>query len=447
MKKNAAKKTTPDAKRKRNGADRNEAGGPDPSAAPPSAPSPPAKPAASPPAKPAKPAAPPPVATRWWTKRYRPRLLAPWRRRSAEELAGLSGSGGAAERDEFGERLASLSGAPAIYHCVSRVVDRRRVFGPAEKERFVAFMRQYEAFCQVRVLTHCVMGNHFHILVEIPEPPEDRGRSWSDEEFLRHLSILYSGPFHAAIARELRHLRKQGRDAEAGEFRGRFFARMWDLSAFMHDLKLRFAKWFNREHGRRGVLWSENFKSVLVEPGRAARVVGAYIDLNPVRAGIVGDPKDYRWSGYGEAVAGVSRAREGMRLLVFEEMSGRAGRGAGAGGACGSWRSAAAEYRKLLYLDGEESRRDGERGRAGIPARRVGEVLARGGELSEAEMLRCRTRYFTDGLALGGEGFLEGVFRLARERFGPGRRSGARRIRRVATGLRALWDLRKQPLG
>jgi hypothetical protein len=47
-----------------------------------------------------------------------------------------------------------------------------------------------------------------------------------------------------------------------------------------------------------------------------AVVVAAYIDLNPVRAKIVGDPKDYRWSGYGEAVAGRKRALENQRVAT-----------------------------------------------------------------------------------------------------------------------------------
>ena len=66
------------------------------------------------------------------------------------------------------EELAALKGKPAIYHCVSRVVDRRFVLGDAEREQFVAYMRTYERFCGVRVLAFCVMSNHFHILLEVP---------------------------------------------------------------------------------------------------------------------------------------------------------------------------------------------------------------------------------------------------------------------------------------
>ncbi|MCH8474825.1 MAG: hypothetical protein LAT55_06305, partial [Opitutales bacterium] len=61
--------------------------------------------------------------------------------------------------------------------------------------------------------------------------------------------------------------------------------------------------WYNSEYRRYGPLTSEKLKSLLVE-GRpnALKVVAAYIDLNPVRAGLVDDPGKYAYSGYGESV-------------------------------------------------------------------------------------------------------------------------------------------------
>ena len=57
----------------------------------------------------------------------------------------------------------------------------------------------------------------------------------------------------------------------------------------------------------------ERFKSVLVEgKGNPLQTMAAYIDLNPVRAGLVGDPKDYRFCGYAEAVAGNRLAKAGL---------------------------------------------------------------------------------------------------------------------------------------
>ena len=56
----------------------------------------------------------------------------------------------------------------AYYHCVSRVVDRRRVFGETEKDHFMELMREYEAFCGVGAVTFIVMSNHFHVLLKVP---------------------------------------------------------------------------------------------------------------------------------------------------------------------------------------------------------------------------------------------------------------------------------------
>jgi hypothetical protein len=64
----------------------------------------------------------------------------------------------------------------AHYHCISRVVNREFVFGDVEREQFVQFMREYEAFCGVRVLTYCILSNHFHILVEVPESAQGAAR-------------------------------------------------------------------------------------------------------------------------------------------------------------------------------------------------------------------------------------------------------------------------------
>ncbi|MGY8697004.1 MAG: transposase, partial [Verrucomicrobiia bacterium] len=80
---------------------------------------------------------------------------------------------------------------------------------------------------------------------------------------------------------------------------------MGDVSLFMKELKQRFSIWYNKSHRRQGTLWGERFKSVLVQDDPfALMTIAAYIDLNPVRAGIVSDPVEYRYCGYGEAMGG-----------------------------------------------------------------------------------------------------------------------------------------------
>jgi putative transposase len=209
---------------------------------------------------------------------------------------------------------------PVIYHCISRVVDRRFVFAERECEAFRMFMRMYENFSGCRVLSYCIMSNHFHLLLEVP--PMVAG-GLSDEELLKRLSALYSEGFVAGVSAELAEARNAADDEAAGvadtrvaEMHARFIYRMHDLSQFMKGLLIRFTRWFNRTHSRTGTLWEERFKSVIVESGVAARTISVYIDLNPVRAGMVKDPADYRWSSYGEAVGGGAKgngkkAREG----------------------------------------------------------------------------------------------------------------------------------------
>ena len=56
----------------------------------------------------------------------------------------------------------------------------------------------------------------------------------------------------------------------------------------------RFTKWFNRMPSHSGALWEDRFKSIIVESGMASRTVAAYIDLNPVPAGLAEDLANYR---------------------------------------------------------------------------------------------------------------------------------------------------------
>ena len=108
----------------------------------------------------------------------------------------------------------------------------------------------------------------------------------------------------ADVEQKLKRYKKNHATKALRLLQEKFTNRMGDLSEFMKMLKWRFSCWFNKKHGRVGTLWESRFKSVLVEDGVAARTMAAYIDLNPVRAGMVSDPKDYRWCSYAEAVAG-----------------------------------------------------------------------------------------------------------------------------------------------
>ncbi len=199
-------------------------------------------------------------------------------------------------------------------------------------------------------------------------------------------------------------------------------------------MKERFSRWYNKHHNRRGTLWMERFKSVLVEDGEALRTMAAYIDLNPLRAGMVKDPKDYRWCGYGEAMGGGTAARSGLCGVV-----GHADRGAKAWDTpvTAKGMSAAEVYRCWLFEDGRErsgGSSGGAKKRAGIGSEEAAAEKQRQGKLGRAALLRCRVRYFTDGLVLGSKSYVDGVFETYRGHFGPKRTSGARALREDAQG-------------
>jgi REP element-mobilizing transposase RayT len=302
------------------------------------------------------------------------------------------------------------------YHVVSRIVDRAFKLDDGEKEIFRRMMRKAEVFSGVRVLTYAILSNHFHVLVEVPE----RGEV-GEAELLRRMTVLYGAAYVAGRILQWAEWRKSGAHLADAE-RDRLLARMGDVSAFVKTLKQRYSMSYNARHKRSGTLWEERFKSVLVENGESAKAaVAAYIDLNPVRAKIVDDPKDYRWSGYGEACAGGKAAREGLMAVHDSRHYERSG----------AWRHVGARYRVLLYAKGEERRSayGGRVVRKGIATAEVDAVLERNGKLPLPEILRCRVRYFTDGMAIGGKAFVERVFNENRGLFGPKRKDGARKMR------------------
>jgi putative transposase len=242
------------------------------------------------------------------------------------------------------------------------------------------------------------------------------------------------------LKQNLARFREAGQDDAAEELRERFFVRMWDVSWFMKMLKQRFSHWFNRRFKRKGTLWEERFRSVLVEgAGSALATIAAYIDLNPVRAGMVGDPKEYRWSGYAEAAGGGRLAREGLRVAVEARLRHPV-----------VPQRVLAEYRSFLFDSGSarEPGRNGERGRLGFSREQIQEVLAQGGELGLADALRCRVRYFCDGAILGSRAFVDRFFDSHRQHFGANRKSGARKMRGIdAPGLFVVRDLQTRGLG
>lgn len=332
------------------------------------------------------------------------------------------------------------TGQTNYYHVVSRVAGRELVFGDEEKEFFHKLLVRQLKFSGLKAVAWCCMSNHFHILLEVPDKATALA-GWTQEDYLNQLKLLGDEDYTQKVLKDVDMWRVNGNREGVENVASSVEVRLFDLSCFMKELKQKFAMWFNRKHERKGTLWEERFKSVLLEgpeisklANHAVKMVSGYIDLNPVRAGLVEDPKDYRWCGYAAAVAGDRASRRGVAKAL--------GRGART-----VWLSVAGEYRTLLFCAGEE-RGGGStaagyaKARRGFSREQVEQVWKEGGHLPVHALLRCRVRYFTDGLALGGRSYLENYFENRREMFGPTRQTGARSMKGADwDGLMAIRDL------
>jgi len=79
-----------------------------------------------------------------------------------------------------------------------------------------------------------------------------------------------------------------------------------DLGRFMQSVGRRYVRYFNDAHSRTGTLWEGRFKSALVSRDEYLIMCSRYIERNPVRAGMVAHPRDYRWSSYHRRALGQS---------------------------------------------------------------------------------------------------------------------------------------------
>ena len=358
-----------------------------------------------------------------------------------------------------------------FYHVLSRVIERRFIFGEQEQEHFRKLMRAQEAFSGVRVLTWNCMSNHFHMLLAVEDRESEVVQAElarlvdDDEAFLARLKPLYASDVLDGIGKMLKVIRGRevddesnavggGEDAVGGEdvfamenptltteeqierFKRPYLDRLYDLSSFVGEIKQRFSQWYNLRSERNGPLWEDRFKSVLVqgESGVLA-TVAAYIDLNAVRAGIVKDPREWRWCGYTEALKGQGIARNGVYEVLGElDAPRRDGE---------AWKKVHRRYRQLLMEEGRQLRDEENRVvRKGLTPEEFEAEEARDFELSAPALLRHRVRYFVDGLALGSAAFVESVFEKNRVRMGVKRTCGARVPKAEMGGLHTLRDLR-----
>lgn len=155
--------------------------------------------------------------------------------------------------------------AQCIFHVISRGNNRGPVFGSdPDYVTYLALLDIYRRKYSMKVYHFVLMPNHVHLLIE---PTIDH-----------------------------------------------------TISKFMQGITLAYTTIVNNREGRKGHIWHGRYKSLLIERESYLLECGRYIELNPVRAGLVQHPKDYPWSSYNYLMAG--RRSKLIDLNPFYELFG-----------------------------------------------------------------------------------------------------------------------------
>ena len=184
----------------------------------------------------------------------------------------------------------SLEDTP-YYHCISRCVRRAYLCGddPLTGQNFdhrkgwlVQRMKWLASQFAIDVCAYAVMSNHYHLVLGVNVA---KARSWSDDEVLARWTKLF--PRNAKL---IETLRLNSGSKKAGELEAKTLAewreRLQDISWFMRCLNERIARAANREDNCTGRFWEGRFKSQALLGERALVTCMAYVDLNPIRAGV-----------------------------------------------------------------------------------------------------------------------------------------------------------------
>lgn len=213
-----------------------------------------------------------------------------------------------------------LGHGSCIYHVSGELWPNSPALDDHTQGQFVHLLRRCAAFSGVELFTYCIEPGGYSALLRVA-PEQARV---DDETLVDRVRTLYGDEFIPALGMDSAGVEKALRTKAkyADELRRVLTSRMGDISLLMRIFCQRATLWFNKHMARIGPLWKAPFRSVLVEDHPAVRsLVGVYIDLAPVRAGLASRPEDYPWCGFGTFARGDDDALEALARLVDEDMA------------------------------------------------------------------------------------------------------------------------------
>ena len=201
----------------------------------------------------------------------------------------------------------------------------------------------------------------------------------------------------------------------------------------MREIKVNFARFYNRRHNRRGYFWGDRFKSVIVENGETLINCLAYIDLNPLRAGLVERPEQYRWNSLGYHIQTGNQDNflsTDFGLKEFNPPS--------ADKCLKSKKERIRRYRRYVYEAG--SLNQPEKGKVKVIKEKVLEKeRSKEFELSRSDRFKYRTRYFTDSGIIGSKEFVSENYRRFKHLFYSKRAKKPKPVK----GLDGMYSLKR----
>ncbi len=164
-----------------------------------------------------------------------------------------------------------------VYHVISRTALPGLPIKDTDKDYLLGLIKRLSRLYFVDVLGFAVMGNHFHLVARMH--PEDE---ISNSDIIKRWQDYYGDKVEMPTDR-MAEVKK----------------RLCSLAGYVKDIKQNFTRYYNKKHRRQGFFWGGRFKSMIVHEGSTLVNLLAYVDLNPIRAGIVKKPEDYRWCSLG----------------------------------------------------------------------------------------------------------------------------------------------------
>jgi REP element-mobilizing transposase RayT len=218
--------------------------------------------------------------------------------------------------------LISVKETP-YYHCVGRCVRRGWLWGvdpysginySHRKEWFIERLKELSDVFAIDVCAYAVMSNHYHLALFVDVMS---ARHWSDEEVVRRWTTLFGTPTLVQRYLGVEPISRAEREA-AQEIIAEWRARLRDVSWYMRCLNEQLARRANAEDGVTGRFWEGRFKSQALLDEAGLLTAMAYVDLNPIRAGIAATPEDSDFTSIYERIKAIrQQPTRGVRLRPF----------------------------------------------------------------------------------------------------------------------------------